>query len=91
MKITKEMTVHKVVSEYPHLKDIFIESGFKSITDPIKFSTVAKVISLENACRMKEVDPEAFLEKLNNAVGGGYDKSSEMERHIEIDKNRRRK
>lgn len=91
MKITKEMTVHKVVSQYPHLKDIFIESGFKSITDPIKFSTVAKVISLENACRMKDVDPAAFLEKLNNAVGGGYDKSSEMERHIEIDKNRAEK
>ncbi|WP_164885330.1 PAS domain-containing protein [Geovibrio thiophilus] len=88
MKITKEMTVYKVVSEYPHLKEIFIESGFKSITDPIKFNTVAKVISLENACRMKDVDPAAFLEKLNNAVGGGYDKSAEMERHIDIDKSR---
>ena len=90
MKISKDMTVYKVVSQYPHLKDIFIESGFKSITDPIKFNTVAKVITIENACKMKNVDLSLFLIKLNNAVAdsGNFEKSSEMERHIQVNKQR---
>ncbi|MGE4319545.1 MAG: DUF1858 domain-containing protein [Deferribacterales bacterium] len=42
-----------------------VEFGFKSITDPIKFSTVAKIMTIEAACKMKNVDMEAFLKALN--------------------------
>lgn len=65
MQVTKDMTVHETVKASPQLKDVFVEFGFKSITDPIKFSTVAKIMTIEAACKMKNVDMEAFLKALN--------------------------
>jgi len=66
--VSLTMTVHEVITIYPFLKDVFVLHGFKGITDPIQFNTIARKITIEKACRMKDVDAGDFLDELNKSI-----------------------
>ncbi len=68
------MTVHEVITKYPFVKEIFIKHGFEGITNPIQFNTVARKITVEKACKMKDVDIDVFLGDLNSAVSDNSDR-----------------
>lgn len=69
MAITKDMSVYEVVSNHPETKEIFISNGFSKITDPVKLKTVARFVTLEAACIMKNVDADEFVASLNKHTG----------------------
>jgi uncharacterized protein involved in response to NO len=62
--------VADVLRNYPQLEDVFVEYGFKNITNPIMRRTVAKKISLDGACEFRGVDRDAFLAALDQALAG---------------------
>ncbi len=67
-KIDPSMYVYNVITEYPFVKEIFVENGFKGITDPIQFKTIAKRVTIETACKMKKVDLQTFIDRLNLSI-----------------------
>ena len=67
-KITGNMKVSTIISRFPNTLPIFIENGFKSLSNPITRETFAKVISLEKACEKHDVSFIPFLEKLNQSI-----------------------
>ncbi len=67
-KITGDMKVGAILSLFPNTLPIFIENGFKTLSNPVARETFAKVISLEKACEKHGVPLIPFLEKLNRSL-----------------------
>jgi len=65
------MKVGAVLDRHPRAMAVFIESGFSALANPVARNTLAKAVSIEQACRKHGVDPAAFLEKLNRALAEG--------------------
>ena len=72
-KIDLSKSVHDLVKEYPELKDIMADLGFKDILNPVKLNTVGRVMTIPKGAVMKEIDiPDilAALEKNGFEVEG---------------------
>ena len=67
-RITAQSKVADVISKYPELETEFLEFGFKNILNPVMRRTVARKMTIEMGCRMRDVDLEAFLVALNSAL-----------------------
>jgi hypothetical protein len=59
--------VAAVLAWHPELEPVFVEHGFELIRNPVLRRTVARQISLQQACRMKGVDLTQFLKALERA------------------------
>jgi hypothetical protein len=66
-RIAPEHRVAAVLHWHPELEPLFVERGFDLILNPVLRRTVARQVSLKQACRMKGVDLDAFLNKLNQS------------------------
>lgn len=64
-RIEPEHCVGAVLDWFPALEPQFIEAGFDLIRNPVLRRTVARQVSLRQACRMKGVDVEPFVAELN--------------------------
>jgi hypothetical protein len=58
-------TVGAVVERYPELLDVFLRFGFTMLANPQLRRTIARVVTIERACRRMDVDLAEFLEALN--------------------------
>jgi len=67
-KITGEMKVGPVIDQFPKALEVFVESGFQTLTNPTTRQTFAKMISIDKACEKHGVLLEAFLENLNKQI-----------------------
>ncbi len=65
-RIAADHRVAAVLHWHPELEPVFVEHGFDLIRNPVLRRTVARQVSLAQACRMKGVDLAAFLAALND-------------------------
>ena len=50
------------------IQPVFVVHGFTMLTNPQMRRTVARVVSIERACRRMDVDTDAFLAELNRQI-----------------------
>jgi hypothetical protein len=65
--IVAETRVGDLLAAYPGLLPVFVGSGFAALANPILRRTLARGVSLGQACRMHGVDQLAFLDRLREA------------------------
>lgn len=58
-------TVGAVLKTHPELLDVFLDFGFATLASPQMRTGVARVVTLEKACRRMDVDLAALLDALN--------------------------
>jgi uncharacterized protein involved in response to NO len=59
--------VGDLLAAYPGLLPVFVNQGFSALSNPVLRRTVARQVSVGEACRMHGVDLDRFLEKLAEA------------------------
>jgi hypothetical protein len=64
LEITKTTKVGEVLARYPQSLEIFVRHGFTPLRNPVLRKTMARVISIEQACRREGVDVESLLSEL---------------------------
>jgi hypothetical protein len=64
--ITAENRVGDVLTVYPGLLDTFVAFGFKPLRNPLLRKTLARRVTIAQACRMMDVDTLKLLEVLND-------------------------
>jgi hypothetical protein len=57
--------VGDVLDRYPALLDTFLDFGFTALTNPLLRRTVARLVTIDQACRRQGVDLTCFLTALN--------------------------
>src|SRR4030095_3089554 len=60
--------VGDVLSAYPQTLDIFLRNGFAPLSNPVMRRTVARVVTIEQACRQENVDAMKLLEELRLSI-----------------------
>ena len=68
--IASETRVADILSAYPALLPVFISHGFTALANPILRRTVARGVSIAQACRMHGVDVQKFLARLTEKQSG---------------------
>jgi hypothetical protein len=82
--ITLASRVADVAGAYPETIPVFRQFGFTMIENPLMRQTVAKSVSLEQVCRLRQVDSQAFLAALQSAVSVRETKPHSAERLVTI-------
>lgn len=59
-----------MVKQYPEIKEIMKDLGFKDITNPVMLNTVGKVMTIKKGAQMKGIDIDKIKEtfKLHNFI-----------------------
>jgi hypothetical protein len=65
--ITAAHRVGEVLDRYPELLSTFVSFGFAPLTNPLLRKTVARLVSIEKACRGQNVETDKVLVALNIA------------------------
>jgi len=65
--IAAEARVGDLLEAYPSLLPVFIGSGFAALANPVLRKTLARGVSVAQACRMHGVEVEGFLGRLRAA------------------------
>ncbi len=68
--IAPSTRVADLLAAYPDLLPVFIESGFAALANPILRRTVARGVSVAQACRLHGIDLQPFLARLLARAGG---------------------
>jgi hypothetical protein len=63
-----ETRVGALLEAHPQLLDLFVARGFEQLRSPVLRRTLARAVTIRQACRLKGVDEEAFLAELNRAL-----------------------
>jgi hypothetical protein len=63
-------TVGDVLAHHPQLLETFLSLGFQPLANPLLRKTVARYVSIGQACRQLEREPTEVLEALNRACAG---------------------
>ncbi len=72
MKITKDMIVEDVLTRYPETLDVFVKQGhcFGLLANPVARKSLARLVTIGQACKLHFIDLERLLEDLNKAIAG---------------------
>jgi len=57
-------SVYELCREYPEIRDILYDLGFEPIKNDIAFNTVARAITLEKASKIKNIDLNDIIKRL---------------------------
>ncbi len=68
-EITPQTKVAAVLERYPQTLEVFLRYGFAPLANPVLRKTMAKVVTIEQACRREGVDMQALLRDLRRAAG----------------------
>ena len=70
MKITKEMIVEDVLTKYPETLGIFVKQGhcFGLLANAVARKSLAKFVTVGQACKLHFIDLEKLLRELNEVV-----------------------
>lgn len=75
LEITPTVKVGDVLDRYPQSLDVFVRHGFTPLRNPVLRKTMARVITIEQACRREGVEMSELLRELNTiaetSVGSG--------------------
>jgi hypothetical protein len=69
VEITPKTTVGDVLACYPQSLDIFVRRGFTLLRNPVLRKTMARAITIEQACRRERVDMNELLNELRQMLG----------------------
>lgn len=58
-------SIYELCTKYPKIKEALFDLGFDKIKNPIMFNTVSKIMTLEKAVKMKNIDNDELRKKLN--------------------------
>jgi len=64
--ITPQTKVGDVLAHYPQSLQIFLRHGFGPLANPVLRKTMARVVTIEQACRREGVDLAALLAELRS-------------------------
>ena len=67
-ELTPSTRVGDVLACYPQSLEIFLRHGFTPLRNPVLRKTMARVITIEQACRREGVDLTGFLDELEQFV-----------------------
>ncbi len=67
--IASDTKVGDLLAAYPDLLPVFVVNGFAALANPVLRKTLARGVSIAQACRMHGVNCEAFLGQLAEARG----------------------
>lgn len=70
-RIRADMVVEEVLERHPGIIEVFLRYGFRELQNPVLRRTLARVATLEMACRLRGVDLQGFLGELNRFVEEG--------------------
>jgi len=72
MKITKDMIVEDVLTNYPETLNVFVKQGhcFGLLANPVARKSLAKLVTIGQACKLHFINVERLLDDLNNIVAG---------------------
>lgn len=60
-------SVYELVKQYPELKDVMVEIGFKDMAKPMALNTVGKIMTIPKGCLIKGFNIPEVLRKLEDA------------------------
>ncbi len=60
--------IEKILTDYPETLEVFLINGFEQLKNSAMRKTMASTVSLEMALKMKKVNAELFVEKLEDAI-----------------------
>jgi putative spermidine/putrescine transport system substrate-binding protein len=66
--ITPEMTLFDITEQYPETIDVFVTNGYEHVGDEAKRTAQGKMVTLDQAVKMKGKDLAAFTNLLTSAV-----------------------
>lgn len=79
-------TVAGVLDHDPLLIDTFVAYGFKMLSNPRLRRSIARVVTIEQACRRMDVDCQEFVEALNQRKAeGDEEKAGVLPHHMARD------
>ena len=66
------MIVEDVLTKHPETMDVFVKQGhcFGLLANPVARKSLAKLVTIGQACKLHFIDVERLLEDLNKAVSG---------------------
>ena len=67
-QISPTVNVGEVLERYPQSLEVFVRHGFTPLRNPVLRKTMARVITIEQACRREGVDMSELLRELNAIV-----------------------
>ncbi|KKN11698.1 hypothetical protein LCGC14_1023880 [marine sediment metagenome] len=67
-EITKDTKIYDAIDQYPETLDVFLEFGFKQLSNPVARKTIAKVFTIEQATKIHPVEISDLLKALNEKI-----------------------
>jgi uncharacterized protein involved in response to NO len=68
LDITPDTKVGEVLARYPASLEIFVRRGFPLLRNPVLHKTMARAITIEQACRRERVDLAGLLDEIRQLV-----------------------
>jgi len=69
LELAAGANVAAVLARWPQTLPVFVSHGFGMLTNPVARQTLARTVSLAQACALKQVDLAALLQDLRTATG----------------------
>jgi hypothetical protein len=69
LAIAPDTRVGDVLNRYPQSLDVFLKHGFTPLSNPVLRRTMARVVTVEQACRREGVDMDVLLAELRSFTG----------------------
>ena len=66
--------VGEVLDRHPELLETFVALGFRPLANPLLRNTIARGVTVGQACRLLGLNPPGVLETLNRACAAGLQK-----------------
>jgi hypothetical protein len=67
-EITGDTNIANAIDQYPETLDVFLEFGFKQLSNPVARKTVAKMFTIKQATKIHPVEIDTLLNALNEKI-----------------------
>ncbi len=67
-EITGDTNIANAIDQYPETLDVFLEFGFKQLSNPVARKTVAKMFTIKQATKIHPVEIDSLLKSLNEKI-----------------------
>jgi hypothetical protein len=67
-EITGDTNIANAIDQYPEILDVFLEFGFKQLSNPVARKTVAKMFTIKQASKIHPVEIDTLLKALNEKI-----------------------
>ncbi|HEY9787531.1 MAG TPA: DUF1858 domain-containing protein [Candidatus Obscuribacterales bacterium] len=82
--VTGDAMVFDTIACFPETVPVFLQYGFRAVTNPFLLKTMARQVTLSQACRMHAVDESKFLADLNRVLEEKREEKAEPEKNAPL-------